>query len=314
MHLLVPELERIDWSDEPLSTCDACCMLERHGAPSEHAFHPKGRCCTYHPRMPNFLVGASLLEGGQAAEVVAARLRDTSGVDAWGITASDAWTARHADAGDDGFGVDVALQCPFWVGGSHACGVWGQRTSVCRTWFCRHDSGFYGALRWAGLKDTMAVAEDCLAKWCIATGAPPAGDSDWAGWYRACAERVGAFTEADIPAAGTSLLTRVRARLSAGAHRMQPAMPDVVVASVQHMGSAGDSARLAGYSSYDGVVAPADVYVFLSRLDGTCTWRDAMAGTELDEHTVRELYRAGAVEPPDRPRPEDARGLPIWAG
>lgn len=315
MYALVPELADVDWTGESLSTCEACCMLEKHGAPGEHAFHPEGRCCTYHPRMPNFLAGAALIAGGDAAAVISARLSDRSGVDAWGIAPSRAWSAHHGEGGDDAFGVDVRLQCPFWVGGDHACGIWSQRTGVCRTWFCRHGDGFYGALRWTALQHAMAVAEDRLAHWCIeSAGGAPEPVTDWATWYRRCADLVDGFT-GDLAESVTSpLLIRARAELASRANTRQPAMPDVVVASVQHMGTAGSSVWLAGYSSYDGVVAPRDVYVFLSRLDGSCTWRDATAGTAVDERTVRELYRAGAVEPPGRPRPENARGLPIWAG
>ena len=294
-------------------------MLERNGKATPHAFHPDGRCCTYHPRLPNFLAGAALEVDAASAVVIEQRLAEPTGVSAWGITPSESWTARHRAVGDDGFGVDPTLQCPFWVGGDHACGIWQQRTGVCRTWFCRHDEGFYGALRWASLKDALTMAEDSLARWCVAAGQPPGANADvaqWMRWYRWCAQRVEAFDGADVADAGTPALTRMRAQLSASAHRTQPPMPDVLVASVQHIESLGDGVRLGGYCSYDDVATTSAVYLFLSRLDGARTWRDALADTggAVDEHTVRELYRTGAVEPPDRPRPKDARGLPIWAG
>src|SRR6266702_2052856 len=107
---------------ESKATCDNCAMLE--GAAGEHArpvdgiprfFRPDTKCCTFHPRLPNYLVGAVLSDetpgGAEGRRRVAARVASRVGV-------TPAWlhpprtfsllydNARHA------FGRAQGLRCP----------------------------------------------------------------------------------------------------------------------------------------------------------------------------------------------------------
>jgi len=64
--------------DETRATCDDCAMCDKSGKPSSEGegletafFQPDLKCCTYHPTLPNYLVGAVLsdaspeLDGGK---------------------------------------------------------------------------------------------------------------------------------------------------------------------------------------------------------------------------------------------------------
>jgi hypothetical protein len=86
---LAPELLTPAFAGEPRSDCENCVMLcERPDLPpAPWAFNPQTRCCTYHPKLPNFLVGGALLAGGESRRVVTERLQNPDGVSPWGIVA-----------------------------------------------------------------------------------------------------------------------------------------------------------------------------------------------------------------------------------
>src|SRR5436190_896530 len=48
---------------EPRATCAECAMLPQPGEPpGATSFHPDVKCCTYHPILPSFAVGAILAD------------------------------------------------------------------------------------------------------------------------------------------------------------------------------------------------------------------------------------------------------------
>ena len=57
---LVHELTALAPDGEARTTCATCCLTAAHtGADPSRPwlFLPKTRCCTFHPKQPNFLVG-----------------------------------------------------------------------------------------------------------------------------------------------------------------------------------------------------------------------------------------------------------------
>ncbi|WP_428264165.1 hypothetical protein [Haliangium sp.] len=301
---------------EPRAACDRCVMVPVHpdrdpGAP--WAFDDGLRCCTHHPAVPNFLVGRTLMRGGPGVERVRARLATPASVSAWGIRAPP---DRPADTHtlELRFGRDPDLLCPFWTGGALACGIWPERTASCRTWFCKHERGFDGAQRWWRLGDLLSALERALGRFCVDVGAAPESDAttdQWLDWYRWCAARVDEFDHADAERLDLSSCEAPRQRLVA--LRVRPrSMPAVLVPAISALHEHAGGVLIAGYSSYDAVLAPRAIFAFLALLDGTCPWREALARTtrerpdpraaapglaHLDEALIRELYRIGALEP-----------------
>lgn len=59
--------------EETQATCDNCAMCAKAGDPPASStlfFHPQVKCCTYLPRLPNFLVGRLLADDGAAALLI----------------------------------------------------------------------------------------------------------------------------------------------------------------------------------------------------------------------------------------------------
>src|SRR4051812_26313941 len=64
--------------DEPRATCDNCAMCDK-GEPSPvpmEYFKPELKCCTYHPQLPNYLVGAILADSSPDMEEGKKRIRE----------------------------------------------------------------------------------------------------------------------------------------------------------------------------------------------------------------------------------------------
>lgn len=305
---LVPELHELGALDEPRADCARCVMLPAHlGAGHPWAFHEDTRCCTYHPEVPNFLAGRALARGGASAEAIRARLGDLSGVSAWGIVPSERYRASRA-ATRLGFGRDLAMRCPFWVGGLHSCGIWKDRTSVCRTWFCKNEHGAVSMGRWTALRRVLIEVERVLAELGAATGAPheDASAADWEAFFRGCAERVDRLGAEELGALGGERLRSLRRELDAAMGLPDPSLPEVVVPVVRGSVRTRRGLGLEGISHYDGIDVDARVVFFFAALDGVRTWREALElgrpayGDTVDERVVRELGRVDILQAPAR--------------
>jgi hypothetical protein len=297
---------------EPRADCARCPLAREHAAaPWPWRLDDDGRCCTYHPTLFNFRAGSALAGGGAGAALVLARIAQRDGVTRLGIGPPAGWVERYG--GGTGFGRDASLRCPYWVGGTHSCGIWTDRPAVCRAWFCRHDHGLEAAATWSQLGDAVGDAEEALARRLCQLGAPPAADTadaaTWADWFRWCAEQAPSLrapaaaapvapADPTDPADPGQRVTAHRDALVRIRSRAQLAMPDLLVPSVSAMwrapAPADDRVLLAGYSTFDAVDVPASVFVFLSRLDGATPWRDALV-PGISDDDVRELFRAGVL-------------------
>src|SRR5262245_40747191 len=58
------EMFKQDVYSEPKSTCDNCpmCKPSHPLAKQDYHFNPDTKCCTFHPSLPNYLVGAILAD------------------------------------------------------------------------------------------------------------------------------------------------------------------------------------------------------------------------------------------------------------
>ena len=156
------------------ATCSDCVMLANESSPSTgstHFFHPRVKCCTYLPELPNFLVGRILAEtdppwaAGRAT--VEARLRAGVAVTPLGLGRFAPYDLlyRHSVPA---FGQSQRLRCPHYLedeGGR--CGIWRHRAGVCATWFCKYVRGAVGLRFWQALRQLLAAVETSLARWCV---------------------------------------------------------------------------------------------------------------------------------------------------
>ncbi|MCO4744258.1 MAG: hypothetical protein KC912_05680 [Proteobacteria bacterium] len=264
---------------------------------NRRTFAPGVACCTYHPRLANFLVGRQLRKGGEGASRLLERIESGDGVTATGIVPPDGWAQVYAEGRKNGaFGQANFVRCPF-LSDSMSCTVWADRGAVCRTWFCAHDDGPRGAALWRTVKAALWEIEGRVARWAIREGSPPedgASATAWTAWYLWCAEQVdGLAAEAIVDAA----VEQLRDDMLAAWSQLDTKLPDVLAASMSQW-LVGDRIHVYGYSVYDSASVPASLFTFLSKLDGERPWREALEGSELDEADVAELFRIAALVPP----------------
>lgn len=313
---LLPEIETLEWPHEPRADCGHCPMIGGDLGP--WGFNPETRCCTAQPPLANFLAGRALRRGDPGRRLILARLEDPGGVSAWGIDPQPEIDRRYKDTLAHAFGRDRDLRCPYWVGGELTCGIWHDRSSTCRTWFCKHEDGMAGAVAWSRMQLVMHEVESRLAVWAIAQGDPPSGTATparWARWFEEAAARVESAPSAQIATLATDGLARYRGEVGTFVEvrrlRRLRTLPEVLVASVSEMTRVEpDHVLLTGYSSFDAIRVPKAVFQLLGRLDGKRPWREALADARavliargatvdwLDEGLVRELHRVSALRDP----------------
>lgn len=340
---------------EPHATCESCAMLPVSGdaraGRDEVFFNPKTKCCTYLPRLHNFLVGAILADGSpdmaEGRTRVLERIGKKIGVTPLWVGAGGAYRLMY-DHGDGLFGHSEAMRCPYYLEGriGGGCGVWAHRNSICMTWFCKHERGAPAKTFWDSAKELLMAVEENVAVHCLLTlgfedtalraNFPPKipraqrvdtvrGDeldgmvgaaryrALWGGWagreeklYRECdaiTRDLGWEDVERIGGAGVTLL----AELARAAHRAATdrGLPErLEVGNLSVIGSSRDTVRLATYSPYDPVDAPAALLPALSAFDGSRV-PNALRRIERDHglvlhaELVRKLVDYGVLRAPD---------------
>jgi hypothetical protein len=134
-------------------------------------FSPQLKCCTYHPRLPNYLVGRALADLDFAFSAGRATLEQRIdrglGVTPLGIEAAATFHLVYHH-GQEAFGHAESLRCPHYLEeGGGRCGIWRHRNSICATWFCKHERGAIGMAFWHRLRDLLMAIEASLAVWCV---------------------------------------------------------------------------------------------------------------------------------------------------
>ncbi|HEY3175874.1 MAG TPA: hypothetical protein VGK94_08980 [Candidatus Polarisedimenticolia bacterium] len=270
---------------ETTATCDRCVMCEPRSTGrgvADLSFDSRVKCCTYHPELPNFLVGRILSdpdpELARGREAVESKLRAEVGVGPLGIHPPPEYLELfHQSA--DGFGRKIELRCPYYVVESGRCGIWRHRTGVCSTWFCKHDRGAVGARFWAALGSLLLEVERRVAHWCAAelvAGMPPPADP-WGPWrgraaefYRECARRVEPLGWDDIVRiCGPSVEDLARAAVEAFRQMESREVPDALGrGSFEVVARGPDRVRLRSYNPFDPIDLPAWVLEAVDRFDG----------------------------------------------
>lgn len=305
MRDLVLELEAFDLPVETRATCTHCAVAAPEGQQSlDRPFHEDARCCTYHPNLPGFLIGRALARGGPGRERVLARLQDPEGLSPAGISETAVWKRPRRN---DWFGRDPSQMCPYWVGGELACGIWMDRGSVCRTWYCRYLDGERSYEAWQALNRLLRTIELRLTWFLLQVGDKPTQMTPEAlePWYCWCAERVEKMSALEL---AELVDGRVYSRIAAVEGRLAEVgapLPEVVAPSVARMERQEGRVWLVGHSILSGVWAPESVFDFLSRLDGQRPWRQALAQTHaatdelLTEELILALWRHQVLSVPD---------------
>jgi hypothetical protein len=171
----VEELLGAPVPEERAAPCHECAMCAPAGEqlqPTQIVFDRRTKCCTYLPRLHNFLVGRILSDDSEASAkgraTVEARILAGVAVTPLGLLANDAYKLLYKHGRDRTFGMTLALRCPHYLedeGG--ACGVWQHREATCATWFCKYERGVVAHRFWRAMHRLLVGVERSLAEWCV---------------------------------------------------------------------------------------------------------------------------------------------------
>jgi Fe-S-cluster containining protein len=174
-HGLLPPLLRGEVPQESKATCSSCAMCESScQSPVESVdgasrfFRPDTKCCTYHPRMPNYLVGAVLAdtrpELAEGRRRMQERIASRVGITPQWLKPPARYTLLYTSA-RQAFGRASTLLCPFYEKQQGNCTVWPYREAVCSTFFCKYVAGADGRKFWMSLKTYLSLMEIQLSRW-----------------------------------------------------------------------------------------------------------------------------------------------------
>lgn len=162
---------------EEKATCSACAMCEANNPlPVESVdgvnrfFRPDTKCCTYHPRLPNYLVGAILADEDPAMAEGRRRIQEKI---SRGVAMNPQWIKAPAlynllySNARQAFGRTEALRCPYYKAEGGLCTIWRYREAVCSTYFCKYVAGADGRKFWMTLKTWLTLAEIQLSRYAV---------------------------------------------------------------------------------------------------------------------------------------------------
>ncbi|MGB0522461.1 MAG: hypothetical protein ACPGJS_05850, partial [Flammeovirgaceae bacterium] len=149
--LLSPSILEIEIPQEKFADCANCHHCISSNNPLYHT-----KCCTYHPVLPNYMVGAilseertHLTEGKRRTRAI---IQQKLGVTPYGIIPPVKHDTLYRAEVKEKFVTPVSaevadqLRCPYYQQGS--CTIWSHRTELCSTFFCITTSGKAGKQFW----------------------------------------------------------------------------------------------------------------------------------------------------------------------
>lgn len=145
---------------ERRATCMSCPKACYEG------FRADYRCCTYHPRISNFLLGlgSETPEGDAAID----RLLKLGMLTPEGMYSTPGqWIDFLEDQRNQDFGKSETVLCPMLNPENGYCDVHAFRNSVCSTFFCHSDHGLTGESFWMQVQTLGSQIELVLAQWSL---------------------------------------------------------------------------------------------------------------------------------------------------
>lgn len=157
---------------EEKATCDECVMCPPKGPmpPSEDVmyFRPDVKCCTYHPRVPNYHVGGLLADESpdiqEGRRRMRERVRSRISVTPHNVSPPRKLEILRMASWRNTMGRSLMLRCPFYAVESGGCTVWKYREIECTTFFCKYSAGADGEAFWKALRAYMVHVERQLAE------------------------------------------------------------------------------------------------------------------------------------------------------
>jgi hypothetical protein len=315
---------------ERVATCDDCAMWRNpETAHSEGIFFSREtKCCTYHPNMPNFLVGALLDSTEPDLDLGRRRIREAIqrriSVTPHGLLSPSKHTLLYNKA-LSAFGKSKRLRCPYYAPGEGVCTLWPYLNEECMTWFCKHNAGSEGDIFWKTAKKYLAAVREALVRYTLYTmnwdpariipkpsspslaveeldDEPPSEKSyqgmwgEWAGreedFYRETYRRVSDLIPEDFEKI-SGITQKILLKELTEAHRRMvvPKLPEKLKRNptLRVEKVSEDAYALTGYSPFDPIVVSKKAYEMIDFFDGKKSNREVL----------RDIRAEGKYEPTD---------------
>lgn len=152
---------------EKAATCDNC--LRSRDKRFSYTYKSNLKCCTFHPYLPNYAVGA-LLEMPVATvgiQEIHRKIKNHEFNLPIGLLAPYDYQFKFLTKEESDFGNDESLLCPYYDRSANRCSIWHYRGVVCTSFYCRSDYGQNGLKFWAVLSDYLSYVEMALAEECL---------------------------------------------------------------------------------------------------------------------------------------------------
>lgn len=148
-------IDKAQFPKELAATCGDCRMCKPKAGEKPYLFDTK--CCTYYPFIPNYSVGGILAQGGEGARRVTEIIRSRSWALPIGLVPPPSYQLKYRNKHPAEFGRNPDFRCPFLNQGQ--CTVWSHRNSECSTYFCVHDEGEAGKVKWFKISEDVFKEE-----------------------------------------------------------------------------------------------------------------------------------------------------------
>ena len=157
-YMLPREFGLWKFPEETRSSCMNCPKSAVDG------FRPDYRCCTYLPRIPNFLLGLSL--GTPQGREAVTRIVDQGLATPEGMNGTpQQWYDYLDDLEQEKFGSSDKVLCPMLDQSNGYCRVHAFRNAVCSTFFCLKDHGDRSENFWDAVQTLGSQVEMALTHW-----------------------------------------------------------------------------------------------------------------------------------------------------
>jgi hypothetical protein len=145
---------------ETKATCDSCLEVPRY---KEHL-----KCCTFHPFLPNYLVGQILRDEQKkttfVSEVLQHKISKRHYALPLGVLAPVRYQVEFNSLKSKLFGQKEEWLCPYYDRTWDRCGIWRNRGSVCTSFYCQSSKGRRGGNFWKLSLDYLSYVEMVLAE------------------------------------------------------------------------------------------------------------------------------------------------------
>lgn len=149
--------------EEKKATCDTCAMARPRHRGKIH-YREDLKCCTFHPFLANYMVGALFYENSaaEAQRIFRDKISRREYALPIGMVAPVRYQVEFNHREEGEFGQREDWLCPYYNKEKQNCNVWRNRGVVCTTFFCKSSYGKTGLKFWERFSNYLWYVELAL--------------------------------------------------------------------------------------------------------------------------------------------------------